>query len=41
MAEITIRNLSNRMAKINLGMLATCTDVGAATAPPDELQRRS
>ena len=40
MAEMTIKNLSHSMAKINFAMLATCTDVGALAAP-DELQRRS
>ena len=34
MAEMTIENLSNRMAKINFAMLATCTYVGAYASPP-------
>ena len=32
-AEMTTRNLSHRMAKINFAMLATCTDVGALACP--------
>lgn len=34
MAEMTIKNLSDRMAKIDFAMLTTCTDGGAFASRP-------